>query len=164
MTHEDIIDYCYNMRGPEVQEIKERSRDVPDDFSNLAHYIGRLGATRSAVNTVVRAMAKVPALCQISIIRTVDAPETKDITVLPDFSNPYEIVLAICKDLMPQNPMLTINALCGLDLLLDGDIRAKLASRRTVLTRVHAELQLADKLSRIKHFSFVDDDKVHWMQ
>jgi hypothetical protein len=79
----------------------ERSRG---QFSQLAHYIGRLGATRSSVDKVVKAMTIVPALRKISTIRIVDTSEPKDITVFPDFVSPYEIVWDICKDSAPQNP------------------------------------------------------------
>ena len=80
------------MRGTEVEEIRARSKVVDDDFRKLAHYIGRLGATRSSANTVVRAVMKVPDLRNISGIRTVEAPESRDMTIDPEYMSPYEIV------------------------------------------------------------------------
>jgi hypothetical protein len=72
LTLVELVDLCYSMRGAEVDRIRRRSKDIEVDFRKLAHYIGRLGATRSSANTVVRAMIRVPALRQISSIRTVD--------------------------------------------------------------------------------------------
>jgi hypothetical protein len=77
----DLVDLCYAMRGAEIEEIRRRSKDTDDDFRRLAHYIGRLGATRSSANTVVRAVIIVPGLRQISNIRIVEAPESRDVTI-----------------------------------------------------------------------------------
>ncbi|OHE92935.1 hypothetical protein CORC01_11802 [Colletotrichum orchidophilum] len=91
MTHAKVIDYCYDMRGDEVGEIKKRSKDAKDDFGKLAHYIGRLGATRSAAQYVVKGRMKVPALSQISFIRIVDAPVIRKVTLDQGDLSPYEI-------------------------------------------------------------------------
>src|SRR5437660_412954 len=105
MTLADLVDLCYAVRGADVDEIRRRSKDADDDFSKLAHYIGRLGATRSSANTIVRAMNKVPALRQISGIRTVKAPEPRVVTIDREYMSPYEVVWAICKDSTSQNPI-----------------------------------------------------------
>lgn len=152
------------MRGAEIEEIKRRSKDREDGFRRLAHYIGRLGATRSSANTVVRAMIIVPGLRQISDIRTVEAPESRDVTIDREDMSPYEIVRAICTEFTSQNPVQiqsALRAIVNLDFPINDIARARahLASRRTIITRVHAELQLADRFSRAKYMEFVGDDK-----
>lgn len=161
MTLVDLVDLCYSMRGDEVDKIRRRSKDIEDDFRRLAHYVGRLGATRSSANAIVKTMMKVPALRQISSIRAVEAPEPREVTIDREYMNPYEIVRAICNDSISQNPMDSVSALHAfVDLdFLDGEIRARLASRKSIVTRVHAELQIADTFSRHRYMEFVDDDK-----
>ncbi|KAH8591392.1 hypothetical protein B0O99DRAFT_654495 [Bisporella sp. PMI_857] len=162
ITPAAIIGQCYAMRGDEVKKIKERSTDPEDEFSKLAHYLGRLGATRSSANAVVRGMIKVPALHQISEIRTVNAPSPREVTIDQEYLSPYEIVWAICKDSTLQNPMQIRSALLtvvDLDLPTNDKIRTRLASRNTIVTRVHAELQVADRFSRDKYMEFVDGDR-----
>lgn len=162
MTLADIIDCCYDMRKLEAGEIRRRSKDAQDDFGKLAHYIGRLGATRSSAHAVVKGMIKVPALRQISCIRTVGAPDTRKLTMDEGAMSPYEIVRKICKDSASQTPLQNrraLRALVELDLPSGiGNGRAGFASRNTIITRVHAELQIADRFSRDR-FMFVDGDK-----
>jgi hypothetical protein len=151
------------MRGVEVEEISKRSKNADDDFPKLAHYIGRLGATRSSANAVVRAMIAVPELRQISDIRTVEAPEPRDAKIDREQMSPYEIVRDIC---IKSTSQITTQIQTALGAIVDLDSplnangpRAHLASRKSITTRVHAELQIADKCSRSKHMYFVDDDK-----
>ncbi|KAH6887017.1 hypothetical protein B0T10DRAFT_515951 [Thelonectria olida] len=160
-----IIDLCYNMQGREVDAIKNKSTHSLYGFGKLAHYIGRLGAPRSSVNAVVKAMSRVPALRQISQIRVIDAPEAQSIAIRADHMIPYEIVWAISKDSVSQNTMdiqSALHRLINLDLPSnDGTsnpIRTNLAARSTIITRVHAELQIGDQFSRHR-FEFVGGDK-----
>ncbi|KAI3395964.1 hypothetical protein diail_603 [Diaporthe ilicicola] len=161
-TIADIVDICYDMRGHEVYEIKKRSQNAGDDFGKLAHYIGRLGATRSATYHLVKGMIKVPALRQISCVRFIDAPDTLPVTMDREALSPYEIVRGICEDPASQNPWqnrMALHNLVELDLPSGASkIRVDLASRTTITTRVHAELQIADRFSR-DSLAFVDDDK-----
>ena len=162
MTQADIVDLCYAERGADVDEVRRSSKDPEDDFSRLAHYIGRLGATRSSANTVVRAMIKVPALRKISCIRTVPALETPEVTIDQEYTIPYEIVRMICQESTSQNIIQTqyaLHAIVDLDFPLNSQIRTGLASRKKIITRVHAELQIADRFSRDPHMEFVDNDK-----
>jgi hypothetical protein len=85
----DLIDLCYAARRADVDEIKRRLKDTEDDFSRLAHYIGRLGATRSSADTIVRAVIEVPALRKISDVRTVNAPEPREVTIDQEYMSPY---------------------------------------------------------------------------
>lgn len=163
MTLPELVDLCYALRGAEVDEIRRRLKHTEDDFSKLAHYIGRLGATRSSANTVVRAMIKVPALRKISSIRTVKAPDPREVTIDREYMSPYEIVWAICEHSTSQNPIQiqsALHAIVNLDSPLNGEIRAGLVFRKSIVTRVHAELQIADKFSRDQQYmKFVDDDR-----
>ena len=161
-TAADLISICYQIRGSEVNEIKIRSKNPNDDFSRLAHYIGRLGATRSHVNTVVKAMLIVPGLRRITGVRKINPPERRMINIESDCSSPYEIVWAICKEDTSRNPVQiqsALHAMVDLDSPFNGSIRSSLASRTAVTTRVHAELQIADRFSRDSYMEFVDDDK-----
>lgn len=158
----DVVDFCYGMRGRDVDEIKRRSEQARNNFGELAHYIGRLGATRSSVHTVVKGVLKDPALRQISCIRTVDAPDIRTVTLDQCTMSPYEILRGICQDAGSQIQLenrAALHALVELDLPSgNGEVRRILASRRTVVTRVHAELQIADTFSRDR-LKFVDGDK-----
>lgn len=162
VTDADLVDYCYNMRGFELDQIKGRSKLAPDDFRELVHYIGRLGATRSSTRAVVQGMIEVPALRQISCIRTVNAPSIREVKTNEDAMSPYEIVRGICQDSASQNPLqnrIALHNLVELDLPSENtNLRGRLASRSTIVTRVHAELQIADRFSR-DWLAFVDDDK-----
>jgi hypothetical protein len=96
-----MVDYCYALGGaPELKALKERS---DGDFQDLAHFFGRLGATRAAVNTVVTAMKDCPSLRQIRGIRTIEPPGPKLVTLRPEDMSPYEIVRAIGKVEVSQN-------------------------------------------------------------
>lgn len=165
LTLEGLVRLCHEMRGAQVDGIKKRSRVAQDDFGCLAHYIGRLGATRSSVRTVVRAMNIVPALRHISDIRIIDAPGVRPLTMSAEDMIPSEIVRGISQDSAAQN---AIDIGSALHALVDVDhpstdgsqnhLRTKLVERRTIVTRVHAELQMADRFSR-DGFEFVDNDK-----
>lgn len=145
-----------------MEEIKSRSAD---NFQDLAHYIGRLGATRAAVKAVVTAMEQCPSLRQIREIRVIKAPAQKVVTLRPeDVMSPYEMVRAIGEDTASQNILDTRRALHELverDLPSAGNedsLRRRMSRRKTIVTRVHAELQIADCFSRRK-FDFVGGDK-----
>ncbi|KAH6999482.1 hypothetical protein EDB80DRAFT_765980 [Ilyonectria destructans] len=161
-----IVDFCYDMRGSEVDAIKKRSKNTQDDFGKLSHYIGRLGATRSSVDAVVRAMRDVPSLRRITAIRAMKSPPPRSITLSAEDMVSYEIVWKISKDSESQNIIDIKSALHNLvDLDLpssdgsDNPIRVEMAAPRTIVTRVHAELQILDYFSRRQDFKFVADDK-----
>lgn len=151
------------MRGREVDEIRKKSRDPGDDFSSLAHYVGRLGATRSCTNAIVSAVTKIDSLRRLPVdVRTLQAPKVREVTIGQEYTSPYEIVWAICNETTFKNPVQIQSALqniVSLDLPPNHKIRKTLASRQPIITRVHAELQIADKFSRNQYMEFVDDDK-----
>jgi hypothetical protein len=163
MMNADLIKLCYEMRENEVDQIKRMSKGAKDDFSELSHYIGRLGATRSAAHSVVKGMISVPALRITSnTIRLVEAPGTLKVVIKPDHLKPYELVRRICEDPASRNPLENTRALhriVDLDLPSDTDnLRVRLQSQSKIITRVHAELQIADTFSR-HSYAFVDNDK-----
>lgn len=107
MTLGDVVDFSYDMRGSEVNEIKKkkkRSNKAEDDYDKVAHYMGRLGATQWSVLAIVRGMIKVPALRQISCIRTAETPDIRTVTLDQWAMSPYEILRGICLDLVSQIP------------------------------------------------------------
>lgn len=133
-----------------MENIQRISSNSKDDFSNLAHYIGRLGATRASVNTVVRSFKQVTSLQRISKIRTVDAPSIRKVTLTPEQMSPYEIVRGICMQLKFRNPREEAHALhkiVDLDNSPSRDLRSGLA--KPIITRAHAELQMADQFGRM---------------
>ncbi|KAI0508992.1 hypothetical protein F5B22DRAFT_618769, partial [Xylaria bambusicola] len=163
----NLIERCYGMRGGKIDAIREMSTQPQgqDDFGRLAHFIGRISATRSAANSIVKTTGQVPDLRCISGTRFVDAPGVVTIGLdLTDMS-PYEIVRGVCKDSSAQNERTTqsvLHAIVNLDIPTnrngDDSIRARLANRMTLETRVHAELQIADHFSR-RGYEFVGRDK-----
>lgn len=160
MTAAGIVDECYNMRADIVGKIRARSTGQQDDFGRLAHYISRLGATRSSVNAVVKGTIRVPALGQISTIRVVDAPGILEVPLHQDVISPYEIVREICQNSPTQNPLDISTVLHNIvELDLNPSLRKDLASEKSITTRVHAELQIADQFSRYRTMEFVDGDK-----
>jgi OTT_1508-like deaminase len=162
MNLDAYIDLCYDMRSLEMSHIKTHSVTVGDDFSRLAHYVYRLGATRSAANMVVDAMITVPSLRQISLIRPVSTPETVEKMVDSSCMSPHEVLYGILADSASHNPLQVehvFNRLLQLDPPVARPIYTKMASRQRILTRVHAELQIADTFSRSREMEFDDNDK-----
>ncbi|KAF2009198.1 hypothetical protein BU24DRAFT_428738, partial [Aaosphaeria arxii CBS 175.79] len=161
----EYIKLCYEMRSAGngiYQRTKEASENEGDDFSNLAHYIWRLGATRAHANSVVESMIAVPSLQRISEIRTLAPPTIDDKTIHPDCHSPHEILQDIFAETNSYNPLQAKNAfmrLFELDPPRQRPIRQKVVSYQPIRTRVHAELQLADMFSRSKNMMFVDNDK-----
>ncbi|KLU90823.1 hypothetical protein MAPG_10674 [Magnaporthiopsis poae ATCC 64411] len=163
MTLGVFVDFCYAMQAEGIPELKKRCKRPDDNFGRLAHYIGRLGATREAVNAVIEGLIKVPTLCRIkeSDIQVMPAPEILSVTIDPDLFKPYEIVHEICKESSRKDPLEFSRALHGIverDNPVSGTLRGDMASSKRFLARVHAELQLADWCSR-KGMEFVDGDK-----
>lgn len=154
------------MRGIEVPEIKKHSTAALDNFDKLANYIGRLGATRSSVDAMFKAMAEVPAVRRISCIERVKAANTQ--LVLLDereMMSPYEILRGICLDSTSRNPLELRNVLRK---FVEFDVpstataetlREVLNSRKVIHTRIHAELQIADKFSRSQNMRFANNDR-----
>jgi hypothetical protein len=163
MTTEAYIDFCYSMRGAEIEDVKDCSTKEDDDFAKLAHYIWRLGATRAQANRVVQGMLDVPSLQQISCIWPIkNAPETIPKTIDQRFLSPHEILHSICAESAFHNPLQSKQAfarLYHLDRPSDRPIYNQMTRHETIVTRVHAELQLADTFSRSSELKFVDDDK-----
>jgi hypothetical protein len=150
------------MRTAEIDHIKRCSATTNDEYAKLAHYIYRLGATRSAANTVVEAMSAVPSLHRISEVRRVTAPDADEKTIPASCISPHEILYGIIADSKSSNPLHSEHAfqrLYELDPPVARPIRNKMAAREKILTRVHAELQIADMFSRAQDMKFVDNDK-----
>jgi hypothetical protein len=163
LTVEAYVDLCHDMRVAELNHIKKYSAATTDEFAKLAHYIWRLGATRSAADTVVEAMITVPSLRRISSdIRRVTTPETIDKTVHSSCISPHEVLYGAIEDSKTSNPLQCEHAfkrLLELDPPTTRPIKKKMAAGERIITRVHAELQIADTYSRLQDMKFVDDDK-----
>ncbi|KAI1334505.1 hypothetical protein F5Y15DRAFT_287442 [Xylariaceae sp. FL0016] len=163
-----MVNLCYDMRGSEVDYIKSKSLREDDDFGTLAHYIGRLGATRASVISAVRGMIHIQALRQIRDIRVLDeGPGVQNVNLDPTDMVPYEIVWSISHDSNSriQDVHEVLHNFVELDSPLHDDTGNSLRgrrfqswSRKPIETRVHAELQLADRFSR-DNLEFVGRDK-----
>ncbi|KAH7371272.1 hypothetical protein BKA66DRAFT_444226 [Pyrenochaeta sp. MPI-SDFR-AT-0127] len=159
LTLASLVDHCYSLRGPFVEQLQAKSTATKDEFSELAHYIGRMRFVRSSAISLVRGMIHVPALRRITQIRTIIAPELQYVSITEQ--SPYEIVRAILKDSTSQNPndaRAALHAIVDYDIPGDDSIRETVSSHTRLPARVHAELQIADHFSRDK-LEFVDNDK-----
>jgi hypothetical protein len=111
---------------------------------------------------MVEAMITVPSLRRVSTIRRVNAPELVKKTIHPGLISPHEVLHGILADSASRNPLQIQQAfdrLHDLDTPLSRPIFASMVSRKTIVTRVHAELQLADTFNRSREIEFVDNDK-----
>ena len=163
LTLETYVDLCYQMRGADLDYVKSFvAIPVNDHFGKLAHYVWRLGATRAAANTAVKAFIIVPSLKRVSQIRTVIYSDVAEKTLSPVCISPQGILHGIVPDSAFQNPVQIQHAferLHDLDAPVTRPLFEKMKQRQTIVTRVHAELQIADKFSRIQDMKFVDNDK-----
>ena len=158
MGDEVYIDLCY---PTENALIKAYSKSSGDDFSKPAHYIWRLGTTREHADTVVRAFNMVPNLRRTSRIQLVGAQGIGVKTLHPKYLSPHEVLHSVLPETRSQNPLHVDQAFTRLQQLdppLARPIYTKMTAQETILTRVHAELQLADTFSRKRDMEFVDND------
>jgi hypothetical protein len=150
------------MRDSVYEDIREMAKARDDDYMKLAHYIWRLGATLEAVNRIVEAMVVVPSLRQISGIKTVLAPAKMKKSIDPFCMSPHELLHGIVEESSFQNPTdwkRIFSKLFQLDQPLARPINSHMSSREKIVTRVHAELQIADKFSRSMNMEFVGNDR-----
>jgi hypothetical protein len=150
------------MRTIELDHLKSCSKSASDAFAQLAHFIWRLGATLSAVNRVVEAMMIVPSLRRISHIRRVSAPDIIEKMLHASLVSPQEVLYDVIEDSKNVNPLQCEHAfkrLYELDRPVDRPVKTEMVARKEVVTRVHAELQIADTFSRSKDKEFVANDK-----
>lgn len=149
------------MRDIECGHIKKKSRVAEDDYAKLAHYVWRLGATRAHASKVVEAVIAVPSLKHISGLHTVTAPPTSKTTIERLHMSPHELLHGIFAEWASQNPTEyepAFNKLHHRDQPPVRPLYTHMRSRTSIVTRVHAELQIADKFSRSK-FKLAGDDK-----
>ncbi|KAF1829577.1 hypothetical protein BDW02DRAFT_592514 [Decorospora gaudefroyi] len=161
-TTEAYVDLCYDMRSEEINHIKAYSSKTDDDFEKLAHYTWRIGATRAAANIVVEAMLALPSLRRISHIRRVDEPVVVQKTLHATCTSPHKLLHRIFTDSASRNPLSfqqPFHRLYELDPPLTRPIHTVMTASENIVTRVHAELQIADTFSRAQDIKFVDNDK-----
>ena len=162
MSLGNYVDLCYTQRVECIDAIKLHPRNTDDDFSKLAHFVYRIGATREAANKVVEAMIHVPSLQKISRLQIVRTPEIVKKTISPACMSPHEVFYGVLEEINPNDPLEFQQAflrLFHLDSLPTRPIHNHMASRETIVTRIHAELQIADKFARSQAINFVDNDK-----
>jgi len=162
MSLGSYVDLCHTLRTECIEAIKLHSSTTDDDFGKLAHFVYRIGATREAANKVVEAMIRVPSLQRISRIQTISTPQVVKKTISPTCMSPHEVFYGVLKKTSPNVPLKFQQAflkLYHLDSLPTRPIYNHMASKETVVTRVHAELQIADKFARSQAINFVDNDK-----
>lgn len=159
---------CYKARGQELLKLHAKADAAPkeDDGTNcyteLAHYIGRLGAHAHAVRVIVKAALLVPSIKQIKQVQYEEASNTKRISLPPGSRNAYQIMKRICSSLDATRMDQYMLAFFNQDFVHDFDPKLHkhplLQTGNTILTRVHAEILLADLFSR-RGWKCVDGDK-----
>lgn len=155
---------CFEMRDSVIKDLGGLSKVPDDDFSKLAHYIWRLGATREKVELVIDTVLAVPTLRKIMVVRALPIGSSGIAAKTLDKQNlyPFEILYSILKVPNSHRPSEIQSAFLG---LLDHDypalrrVQTEMFSKTTIHTRIHAELQLADRFSRAKDKKFVGGDK-----
>ncbi|KAF2686750.1 hypothetical protein K458DRAFT_202434 [Lentithecium fluviatile CBS 122367] len=132
--------------------------DVP---SKLAHYIGRAGAHKTKVISLLEAVLKVPSLKTILRIEVAPSPPTRRLEVSRDSQHYYDIVLNICRKdpvLTPMQSLQALQALTDLEREHNLQLKSQLEEESSVVTRVHAELILVDLFTR-RDLGFAMKDK-----
>lgn len=149
---------CYLGRGDQVSKILQFSRHSIDCYAELAHYVGRLGAHVYAVKMILYAALNVPAVKNIKDVQFESAPSVEAIEIPQGSAVAYEILREICtsRNLQPAELKKYLVAFAELD--ADMGISDKLATKRSLYTRIHCELQLCDLFSRAS-WDFADGDK-----
>lgn len=156
LRRNDLVMTCYRARSKELLEIRTRIENPEDDFYELAHYVGRLGAHRHAVVVVAEAWLQVPSLQKIVRVRRVPPADTRRIELPTESLIPYNMVKAMCQRSEPNTARKCLHAFTDIDLKLD--VQALMAERSSFVNRVHAELLIVEAFSRHK-YEFGDDDK-----
>ncbi|KAF2475121.1 uncharacterized protein BDR25DRAFT_391429 [Lindgomyces ingoldianus] len=157
----ELVKFCYGLRGDGLELLRARSLTEDDCFGQLAHLVGRLGAHKSKVLTLVEAMLEVPSLRNIGDIRAASSPPKRKVRVVPETTHHYDMILGICRKESIVNTMQArqaLHALCDLELEHGLDLRGKIEAESSIDTRVHAELILVDLFAR-GGFGFVENDR-----
>ena len=127
-----------------------------DEFCELAHYIGRLGAHRHAVLIIVKAWRTVPSLRDITRVVSSPPADPRSVKISTENVVPYNIVKSICARLEPNAARKHLEAFVDIDLKIP--LVELMAKNSSFMTRVHAELLILEEFSR-HNYKYVDDDK-----
>lgn len=167
MWHNKLSTECYNARGEGklqtlVAKMAAQMRSSDNCFTELAHYIGRLGAHAFAVKTVVCAALSLPSIKAIVQVRYEKCPDRERPIPNMDIKGPYELVRSIVEArpyMHPPQKLQILQAFVYMDMQrnLTALFRTQMDLPQSFKTVVHAELQLCDLASR-KRMKFVDDD------
>ncbi|PMD51054.1 uncharacterized protein K444DRAFT_546152, partial [Hyaloscypha bicolor E] len=122
-----------------------------------SYYIGRIGAHRHAVLTVVEAWCQVPSLKKIGLVRKVPPAAARIVEQSTEGIDPYKMGMDICRrPLEPNAAQKCLHAFTDID--FKRDLRASIAEKSLDFNRVHAELLLLEEFSRHDH-KFVDNGR-----
>jgi hypothetical protein len=90
---------CYNGREKELDELKSRGRqDNNSDFTELAHYIDRLGAHRYAVSTIITAALGVPDLQSIDTVKFIPHFGEEEVALPQESVNFQTVSQKLCEE------------------------------------------------------------------
>lgn len=159
----ELVMVCYDCRGSLIDELRSRSTSY-GCFSELAHFIGRLGAHWFHTRRIVEAALNVPSLRNIWEVCCIFAPKPAEIIVPREKTDPGMLVRGICTKIAERDPPTAKAVLRAwadiddLDVDKDDGIRARMMKESRIKTRVHAELMLHDLFSREK-FEFLFGDR-----
>jgi hypothetical protein len=159
-----LVQKCYAARGRDTGTLQLVADLGFPCFSQLAHYVGRLGAHLSAVRIVLLAAMKIPALRTIqSRAGFEQAPEREAIS-FPQGISAYQAIWDICTDQASQNGsaldreeriVKCLTAFAAADVA--NKISAQLRTAKPISTTLHCEIQLADMFSRRRWVFFGGD-------
>jgi hypothetical protein len=131
-------------------------------YFELAHYIGRLGAHRQAVQVVIAAWMRVPSIRRIGDIRLEPPGPPRTVELPKESLIPYSILKEICREqkLVPHEARRYLHSFTDLDFFMEekDGLRARMQKKNSFETLVHAELLLVDRFSR-DNIKFVEQDK-----
>ncbi|KAK7926545.1 hypothetical protein PG985_003543 [Apiospora marii] len=166
--HDKLSTACYKARGDgKLQSLLSTipaQLGISDNcFTELAHYIGRLGAHAFAVKTVIGAALSLPSIKGITQVQYEACPPGPEgLTMDIGHTGPYELVRNILEarpDMHLRQKLQLLEAFVSVDMQknLTAQYRSQMDLPESFKTVVHAELQLCDLASR-KNMRFLDDD------
>lgn len=154
---------CYQARGREISKLQARAENPNGAtcYVDLVHYLGRLGAHVHAVRVIIKAALRIPSIKQIKQVQYEEPSSIKRIAIPRERLNAYQIVKGICAS--PDNINMSQYMLAFFQQDVEHDFDSKLHEHpmllngHMIVTRVHAEILIADLFSR-RGWKCVEDD------
>ncbi|KAF2093899.1 hypothetical protein NA57DRAFT_61115 [Rhizodiscina lignyota] len=165
----ELIKRCEKESDVYMPYLRERDVSFPGNetngncYADMKHFVARLRAHVYSVKDVVKASLLTPSLRKIGEIKVEPSSEPRN-AILPDrYLNPYRtFTRCLAEEIAPMRISVLLKSVTEREASLDFDSASRkhsqITNTNTFITRVHAEILLADLFSR-RNFDFVDDDK-----